>query len=245
MKLDLLSRELKERGELSEELEEKADELKGTFEREYQRWYTQSSAVVRQLLPDRIAEFNVLYMGDGKRKSINELTYNIQDWLNGIRAGILIGTGEKRFDDRTVVYMKLSTQLEIVESADVRFESVLMDIRRIVQADVFDSELESAHELLKRGFVRGAGAIAGVALEKHLLHVAIQHNLKSRKKNPAVSNLNDLLKDGGILDVPGWRQIQRLADIRNLCSHNRERSPSDEEVAELIEGVDKITKTLF
>lgn len=48
-----------------------------------------------------------------------------------------------------------------------------------------------------------------------------------------------------MLDVPAWRNIQRLGDLRNLCDHNKHRDPSDEEVAELLDGVERLTKTLF
>lgn len=66
-----------------------------------------------------------------------------------------------------------------------------------------------------------------------------------RKKHPTISDLNDLLKNYDVLDIPTWRLIQRLGDLRNLCGHNRQREPNEAEVLELIEGVLKITKTLF
>ena len=245
MQLDLTYQQLAERRSLNKKEEEKKTEYFGTFDREYQRWYTQASAIVRQLLPDRTTEFNSLYLSDPKRKTINNITYSIQDWVNGIRAGRQLIDDNKLYDDIGVVGRKLSTQLKILESVEARFESKLMDISGIVQADLFDTELESARELLKRGFLRGAGAIAGVVLEKHLLHVASQRNIKVPKRHPNISDLNDLLKDGDVVDIPVWRQIQRLADIRNLCSHNKNRPPTDEEVVELIEGVDKVAKTVF
>jgi len=46
-----------------------------------------------------------------------------------------------------------------------RFESSLFDIRQLVQADLFDSELEAAEELAKNRFSRAAGAVAGVVLD--------------------------------------------------------------------------------
>lgn len=244
MDLDLTFRHLKDQGELDEKHQDAAKKVKGSLEKEYQRWYTESCAVIKQILPDRLAEFEQLYKGDGKRKEINSSAYNIQDWLNGIRAGSNIH-GEKYRADFGIISMCFKTQLSILKSLETRFESMLFDIRQFVQADLFDSELDAARELIKHGFLRGAGAISGVVLEKHLAQVAENHNIKTRKKNPTISDFNDLLKNGDVLDVPSWRQIQRLGDIRNLCDHNKDREPTKGEGEELVAGVEKFTKTLF
>ncbi len=65
---------------------------------EYQRWYTEASALIRQLIPERLTEFQELYKGNGKRKTTAVETYNIQDWMNGVRAGISSHTQEKYYD---------------------------------------------------------------------------------------------------------------------------------------------------
>ena len=66
-----------------------------------------------------------------------------------------------------------------------------------------------------------------------------------RKQHPTISELNDALKDAGVLETPTWRSIQRLGDLRNLCDHNKNREPTEEEVTELIDGAEKFTKTLY
>ena len=71
-------------------------------------------------------------------------------------------------------------QLGIVKSAQRRFESSLFDIQKIVRADLFDSEIDAARKLLKNGFLRAAGALAGVVLEKHLEQVCFK-NMRSKK----------------------------------------------------------------
>ena len=48
----------------------------------------------------------------------------------------------------------------------------------------------------------------------------------------------DALKTAQVLDVPRWRQVQRLADLRNFCGHGKEREPTKEQVNELIDGVE-------
>lgn len=120
----------------------------------------------------------------------------------------------------------------------------MFDIKKLVQADLFDSELATAQELLKKGFLRAAGAICGVVIEKHLAQVADSHNLKITKKDPTISDYNDILKKESVIEVPDWRFIQRLGDLRNLCDHNKATEPTKADIEDLINGADKLIKTV-
>jgi hypothetical protein len=122
--------------------------------------------VIEQLLPSRREEFATLYSGNPKRKSIDATTYAIQDWLLGARAPVNPTTGAKRFDDLGVMAMRFFQQFQILEAVQGRFASSLFDIAQLARADLFDSELDAATELLKHGFLRAAGIVAGVVLEK-------------------------------------------------------------------------------
>jgi len=42
-----------------------------------------------------------------------------------------------------------------------------------------------------------------------------------------------------------WRFIQRMGDLRNLCDHNKKQEPLKENVADLVDGTDKIIKTIY
>ena len=221
-----------------------ADRVRGSFERCYQHWYTEAAAVVRQLVDARAVEFDRLYLGDVGRRSIDAETYAIQDWLSGRRA-TADASGRPAFNDLLAVTMRMKMQLEILRSTAARLESSLFDVRRLVQADLFDSELDASRELVAHGFLRAAGTVAGVVLERHLRQVAASHGVVVRHSEPTLNDFNDQLKKAGLLDVPTWRQIQRLADIRNLCSHQKHREPRGREVREMIDGVDGIVRTLF
>jgi hypothetical protein len=210
---------------------------------EYQSWYTKALAVVRQLMPDRLKEFEELYKIE-KRKGIDYTTYTISDYLLGLRVtrGVY---KEEVVNPETAFFSKFQQQLAILRSAYTRLDSILSDITGVLRADLFDNEIDAARSLLKAKHLRAAGTIAGVVLENHLSTVCDNHEIGIRRKNPTIADYNDSLKNKGILDIPTWRWIQRLGDIRNLCCHVKDRNPTTEEVEELINGVEKAAKTLF
>ena len=246
MSLDLALRALELRGNKLSEEQTAIKKSLSRCEDTYQQWYTESHALFRQVLPERLPEFEMLYCGDPKRKTkdINAGTFTIQDWLLGMRARE-DSYRQKFFDDFAAFTNRIGMQLELLKSLQRRFESSLFDIRHLVRADLFDSELESGRELLKRGYGRAAGVMAGIVLEKHLTEVCATHQIAIKKKNPTLSDLNELLKNEAVIEIPTWRFIQRLGDLRNLCSHNKEREATEVEVTELLDGVEKLTKTLY
>lgn len=212
------------------------------FNKEYQIWYSESLVLIKQLLPDRLSDFVRLYEKPKTRKSIEYGNYVMEDYLQKLK--VTTGFGEKKVGPEAALN-QFEQQLNILKSIERRFESSLFDIRQLVQADLFDRELDAAKELNKKRFSRGAGAIAGVVLEKYLVQVHLNHNLKITKKTPTISDLNDNLKSSDIYETQIWRKIQHLGDLRNLCDHNKEREPTKDEVDELILGVETIIKTIF
>jgi hypothetical protein len=212
----------------SKELKSTADEFLEklpSFSGEYQRWYSESIALLRQLLPDRVADFVRHYEKPKGRKDI---------------------TFEKEVVvDSSAAIPQFRQQLAMLKAAKARFESSLFEIRQLVQADLLDSELEAAEVLAKHKFTRAAGALAGVVLERHLSQVCVDRKLPTGKKNPTIADFNETLKAGGAIDLPQWRFIQHLADIRNLCDHSRTPEPTADQVTDLLAGAKKVTKTVY
>ncbi|MEK6755490.1 MAG: hypothetical protein AABZ02_04990 [Bacteroidota bacterium] len=215
----------------------------GSFAEAYQPWYSEAKVLIRQLLPDRLSDFVRHYEKPKPRKEITYETYSIEDYLQGLN--VTRGLQKEKVVGPDAAIPRFRQQLAILESVKARFESSLFDIRQLVQADLFDSELDAAKELAKNKFTRAAGALAGVVLERHLAQVCGNHGVKVTKKAPGMADLNNALKEANVIDVPQWRFIQHLADIRNLCDHNKTREPTAEQVDDLVTGVTKITKTLF
>lgn len=222
-------------------LEEKNQERKHCkdlpyFIRNYEAWYTKALAVIKQITPDRYSDFIKLY-SEGKRKELTLTTYCISDALRGTY-------GYNYHYGPWTASLCVLRQVHMLQACLDSFDSKVFDIQTTLQADIFDSELDSAKHLLKVGFLRPAGAICGVVIEKHFSKVCENKGICLKKKHPTIIDYNDALKDVAY-DVVEWRRIQRLADIRNLCDHNKDREPTKDEVEELISGTEKLIKTVF
>jgi len=214
-----------------------------SFGTEYQSWYSRAYKIVESLAPDRLSEFASYYLIDPKRKNTDAGNYVIQDYIKGIGARTDF-YDKPLWDTNNLVMLRIVNQMQIVASLSSRIDNVLSDVAGHLFAELQDEELAAA-KLLKKISTRAAGALAGVVLERHLQRVAKNHGLTIRKANPAISDLNDPLKQKGVYDVPMWRKIQLLADIRNICSHQKAQDPTDEQAEELISGVNSIIKTVF
>ena len=210
---------------------------------QYQRWYTRAVKIVEALAPDRLDEFISYYRIDPKRKGLDAGNYTIQDYIKGIVPSENY-FDERSFDSSQVTPVRLINQFQILSALQSRLDSVLSDVTGHLLTELEDLELEAAAKLTKIN-LRAAGALAGVVLERHLQQVARSHNVVIHKKDPTISDLNDSLKDKGAYDLPTWRKIQLLADIRNICSHKKSQEPTEAQVNELISGVNSVIKSIY
>lgn len=101
------------------------------------------------------------------------------------------------------------------------------------------SELSTAQELLRLNQLRAAGAVAGVALELHLKHIARAHGLDVRPY-ATIAQVQDTLRYAGILSRRQCRLIGKLAAIRNQCVHARPEPLRWVAVEKLIMGVAQV-----
>ena len=211
-----------------------------SFREDYQAWYSEAKALVRQLLPDRLSDFTRYYEKPKSRREIRYANYVIEDYLERLT---ITGIGNVVKPDAAIP--RFNQQMSIIKAIRERFRSSLFDIRQLAQADLFDSEIDAAKELAKNRFTRAAGAVAGVVLERHLKEICGNHQVKIQKRNPQISDLNDALKGADVIDIPQWRSIQQLGDLRNLCAHDKESEPTSDQINDLLAGVAKVTKTIF
>lgn len=109
----------------------------------------------------------------------------------------------------------------------------------MVQAELFDSELDQARELLSSGYKGPAAVVAGVVLETALKDLCDQHSISHSK----LDKMNADLAKAGVYNKLQQKKITALADIRNSAAHGDWQSFSDTEVSEMIRDVESFLAT--
>jgi len=190
----------------------------------YQKWYSAARAIISKNQPDRLQEFDDEY-SPGVR--------NIKYLLEEVGSPSIYKSSLKKC---------LDVQFGILAAVPIHLKYSSYDIELTAYSILMDDEIEAARYLLKNGFLRSAGALAGVTLERHLKNLLRKHSppIKYSKK-ATLAPLNDLCKDK-IYDTVVWRKVQHLTDLRNLCDHDKDREPTKDEVTELIDGVSAFLK---
>jgi hypothetical protein len=108
-------------------------------------------------------------------------------------------------------------------------------IRELVQAEIFESELEQATELLQKGFKTPAAVIAGTVLETSLRELCVRNQLKPSK----LDRMNADLAKKGIYGLLIQKRLTALAQIRNDAAHGRSDQFTDVDVKSMIADTER------
>ena len=113
------------------------------------------------------------------------------------------------------------------------------NFKRLITADLINSELEQAEIRYDADFHRASGMIAGVVLERYLKTLC-EINKIDISKTQGIDNLANILYTVKILEKTLFKSIQHLASIRNNCSHPNEEV-KQQDVRMLLDRTKKIT----
>ncbi|WP_028571651.1 DUF4145 domain-containing protein [Desulfonatronum lacustre] len=111
----------------------------------------------------------------------------------------------------------------------------LTSIKNLIQADVFDSELEQASELLSSGYKLAAAVIAGVVLETTLRDLCNREGIITGK----LDKMNADLAKAGIYNKLQQKRITALADIRNSAAHGKPEEFTESDVENMIRDIEQ------
>ena len=110
----------------------------------------------------------------------------------------------------------------------------LSSYKAIVQAEVFDTELEQAHELLSSGYYIAAAIIAGVVLETTLRELCDREGIAHAN----LDKMNSDLAKAGIFNKIVQKQITAHAGIRNSAAHGSNDEFSKQDVEQMLTAIE-------
>ncbi len=111
----------------------------------------------------------------------------------------------------------------------------LSSMRTLVQAEIFDSELEQAEELLKGGYHVAAAVISGIVLETTLKELCDRESISHGN----LDKMNADLAKAGIYNKSVQKRNTALAGIRNSAAHGKPEEFTREDVSDMIRDVEK------
>ena len=176
---------------------------------------------------------------------VNE--YSLLNWIVKAKSLLSKACGEdshhfKQFEkaetaDRTIamtgpkVFMNLKA---IFLAAKEDFEGgYLSSVKALVQAEVFDSELEQARQLLDKTYYAAAAVISGVVLETALRELCDREEIGYSSLN----KMNADLAKAGVYNKLIQKQITAYADVRNSAAHGKPDEYRKEDVSDMIDYV--------
>jgi len=115
----------------------------------------------------------------------------------------------------------------------------LTSYKSIVQAELFETELEQARELLSAGYSAPAAVIAGVVLETSLRELCSRESITFGK----MDKMNADLAKSGIYNSIVQKQITSFAGIRNSAAHGKPNEFSKADVEQMIVGIENFLVT--
>ena len=111
----------------------------------------------------------------------------------------------------------------------------IVSLKSLIQAEVFDSELEQATELLQNGYKVAAAVIAGVVLETSLRDICTQEGIAHSK----LDKMNADLAKQRVYNKLQQKRVTALADIRNSAAHGRPEDFSESDVKMMITEIEQ------
>lgn len=120
---------------------------------------------------------------------------------------------------------------------------LLIPFKQLVQAEVFDSELDQAKHFLDASYITAAAVTAGVVLETAIRELCKNHGIELYLVDSNIPKkldvLNSALKKADVYSTLQQKRITALADIRNNAAHGNTDNFNKEDVTDMIRDIER------
>jgi hypothetical protein len=111
----------------------------------------------------------------------------------------------------------------------------LTSVRNLVQAELAESEIEQANELLQAGYLSASAVVAGVVLETTLRTLCDRHEIPHGK----LDKMNADLAKAREYNVLVQKKITAYAAVRNSAAHGKTDEFQHADVEEMIKYIER------
>lgn len=115
-------------------------------------------------------------------------------------------------------------------------KEALFDVKKLIQADLFDEFLEQAEHLLEAGYYQASAVIAGSVLEDGLRNLCIENGIELPDK-PKLDWMNSQLAKNGVFNKLTQKKITAFADLRNNAAHGKWSEFESTDVFNMLKGI--------
>ena len=172
--------------------------------------------------------------------------YAFLHWKTKARHLISASCGEtsqhfKLFDDQQTGFYgtnvdTLRRMTAVVKAAQNDFDGgYLNKIHSLVQAELFDSQLEQSSELLKNEFTLAAAVVAGVVLETAISELCARNQIPNGK----LDKMNADLAKAGVYNGIVQKRVTHLAAVRNAAAHGNDAEFKSYDVNAMIAEIEQ------
>lgn len=183
----------------------------------------------------------------GKPCTFSDIDKNLfKEWYYKVRNLFILCSGKESLYSKDIIAHSQDIEngssinifnrlIPIFKAAKNDFEKgYLTSIRTLVTAEVFDSELEQAQELLDNKYHSAAAVIAGVVLETGLRELCDKYSIEHGK----LDRMNAELKKANAYNQLQAKKIIALADIRNSAAHGKTEEFTHDDVQNMIRDIE-------
>ncbi|CAH1386370.1 hypothetical protein [Candidatus Nitrotoga sp. M5] len=125
----------------------------------------------------------------------------------------------------------------VLLSAKDDFENgALFEVKKLIEADLFDEFLEQAEHLLEANYYQASAVIAGSVLEDGLRKLCVGSAITLPDK-PKLDWMNAQLAKSGAYNKLTQKKITALADLRNSAAHGNWNEFESSDVISMIKDV--------
>lgn len=112
----------------------------------------------------------------------------------------------------------------------------LARLETLIAADVFSDFVDMADHLLSSGYKDPAASLVGAVLERGLRQIAANNNVKLKARED-LSSLNSKCARAGVYNRLVQKKVQVWTDVRNHADHGEFEQYSEDDVREMLSGV--------